>query len=239
MPSPDHIPPPSGAAPDGRMPTTTWRVAAVSLGLFVGLTAVVSRHDQPYLSFDLSVSQSVQAHAGPGSLALMRGISLAGDNALWSSLLVAVVVLVPIALGAWREAGFLVGVVVVGQILKIAVKQLVARPRPSPDLVEVLIHAQEVHSYPSGHTVHYVVFFGFLWFLTYRYVQPAPLRWLLLAVCDGLILLVGLARIALGAHWVSDVVAGYLLGAAVLAAGVGLYESGALSRGGRDASGHH
>jgi undecaprenyl-diphosphatase len=153
----------------------------------------------------------------------MRGVSVPGDEALRSGLLVVAACLVLLALRARREAVALLGIVLVGQALKIAVKQLVGRPRPTAELVEVLIKAHEVHSFPSGHTVHYVAFFGFLWFLTFVCVKPPVLRGLLLAVFGGLVLLVGLARVSLGAHWVSDVVGGYLLGGAVLAAGIGLY----------------
>jgi undecaprenyl-diphosphatase len=114
-------------------------------------------------------------------------------------------------------------VVLVGECLKVGIKEMVGRPRPSPELVTVQINAHEVHSFPSGHTVHYVVLFGFAGFLAYSLVRPAALRWPLVAVCAGLVLLVGLSRIYLGAHWVSDIVGGYLLGGTVLIAGITVY----------------
>ena len=54
-------------------------------------------------------------------------------------------------------------------------------------------------------------------------VERQGLRWPLLTLFGGIVLLVGVARVYLGAHWASDVVGGYLLGGAVLATGIGLY----------------
>jgi undecaprenyl-diphosphatase len=197
--------------------------SAVALGLFVLWTLAVCLAGQPYFGWDLAISRAVQAMAWSGVEPVMRGVCLAGDDVLLSSLLVAAACLVLVALRARREAVVLLGVVLVGEVLKICVKDLVGRPRPTAEVVRVLIAAREVYSFPSGHTVHYTVFFGFLWFLTFTRVKAPALRWPLLGVWTGLIMTVGLARIYLGAHWPSDVVGGYLLGGAILAAGIGLY----------------
>jgi len=69
------------------------------------------------------------------------------------------------------------------------------------------------------------VFFGFTLFLAWRYLQPGWLRGLLIATLAALIVLVGFSRIYLGAHWLSDVVAGYLLGGLILWVGIEVYLS--------------
>jgi undecaprenyl-diphosphatase len=156
----------------------------------------------------------------------MHGVSLADNNVLGPAVLLAAACAVLGTRRAWREAAALIGVVLLGQILWVTCGRLVARPRPSPDLIEVLIRDQALHgfpSFPSGHAVYYTTFFGFLWFLTFTKVKARRLRWPILIVFGGLMPLVGIARIYLGAHWVTDVVGGYLLGGAVLAAGIVLY----------------
>jgi undecaprenyl-diphosphatase len=80
-----------------------------------------------------------------------------------------------------------------------------------------------MNSFPSGHTVHYVVFFGFLWFLAFTPLRLPGLRWAMLGLLAGMMLLVGPARIYRGAHWASDVLGGYLLGAALLLGNISLY----------------
>ena len=214
--------------------------AAAALGLFVPLALAVARAGRPYFDADLAVSHAVQSVRGPRLEALMHGVSLADNNVLGPALLIAAAGLVLAAGRAWREAVVLLGVLVAAQALWVVCGRLVNRPRPDPTLVQVRLAAADVHgfpSFPSGHAVYYTAFFGFLWFLTFTLVRPRRYRWPLLTLFGGLVLLVGVARVYLGAHWASDVAGGYLLGAAVLAAGVGVYRrwSGAA---GRAAGGH-
>ncbi|MBI3486216.1 phosphatase PAP2 family protein [Candidatus Daviesbacteria bacterium] len=70
--------------------------------------------------------------------------------------------------------------------------------------------------YPSGHTVSYIVFFGYLIFLTFLYIKKAWLKRTIITGLSFIILLVGPSRIYLHVHWFSDVIAAYLLGLAIL-----------------------
>ena len=216
---------PSGA-PLGRSRRRGWIFPAIALSLFSLLGVAVYRANQPYFDWDLAISHSVQGISWVGLESLLRGVCLADNDLLQAAFLVAGVGLVFAARGAWREAAILVGVVVVAQGLCALSGQLVGRPRPSTELIQLRIDPKEIEgfpSFPSGHTVHYTAFFGFLGFLALTRVKPPALCWPLASVLGGLVLLVGPARIYLGAHWLSDVMGGYLLGGAVLASGVHLY----------------
>lgn len=208
-----------------------WVVSGVALGLFVLLTVAVALAGMPYFPVDVAISRALQEQCGPVWVQAMHAISFAGDDVLWSSVLVVSTLVVLISLRARRAAVVLLGVVLVAQAVKIGVKNLVARPRPAPTLVQVQFDANEIYSFPSGHTVHYTVLFGLLWYLTSIGVKPAALRRPLLVILGGFVLSVGLARITLGAHWITDVIGGYLLGGAVLSAGIALYRIGAQATG--------
>jgi undecaprenyl-diphosphatase len=213
-------------ATNARLPRGTWVSGAVGLVLFVTLALAVDLGGRSPFGCDLAVSRTVQSAHTPGLTALMHGVSMADNNVLGPVILVSVACLVLTVRRAWREAAVLVGIVLVGQFLWVVSGWLVGRPRPASDLVQVLIPEENLRgfpSFPSGHAVYYTGFFGFLAFLALTRVKAPALRWPLVAAFGGLVLLVGVARLYLGAHWVSDVVGGYLLGGAVLAAGIGVY----------------
>jgi membrane-associated phospholipid phosphatase len=96
-------------------------------------------------------------------------------------------------------------------LLTNAIKFAVGRARPAPDLVEVYAHSA-TRSFPSGHVTSYMALYGFLFYLVHTLMRPSPLRSALLTLLGALIGLVGLSRVYLGAHWASDVFAGYCLG---------------------------
>jgi membrane-associated phospholipid phosphatase len=203
--------------------TLPWDVVLVASILFTILAVTVCLYGRPYFAWDLAVSRLVQELPHSGTVELMHFISLAGDNTIAASVLVAIAASILLLMKAKREAIALIGTVLLGQVLKIVLKDLIGRPRPTPELVNVLFSAHEICSFPSGHTVFYTGFFGFLFFVAYTQAKPTALRWSLCVLFGGLIVLIGPARIFLGAHWVSDVIGGYLLGGAVLAAGIGCY----------------
>jgi membrane-associated phospholipid phosphatase len=88
--------------------------------------------------------------------------------------------------------------------------------RARPDIIAGGLAAPGLHSFPSGHAVLTVAIYGLV---AYLWVQ-ASRSWLERALAIGLCIvwtaLVGTARLALGSHWPSDVLAGYAIGLAWL-----------------------
>jgi membrane-associated phospholipid phosphatase len=96
-------------------------------------------------------------------------------------------------------------------ILNGMVKRLIKRPRPTKELVTVARVINEP-SFPSGHVMHYMNLFGLLDYLLATNWRSGRLRNILLTICTSLIILIGPSRVYLGAHWPSDVMAGYIYG---------------------------
>jgi undecaprenyl-diphosphatase len=134
--------------------------------------------------------------------------------------------------GARRLAIWAVTTVTVGGLLGLALKIIVARARPHlPDPVALA----PGDSFPSGHAVNVTLGAGVIVLL----VLPMLPRWgrrVAWAVAWFLVLSVGYTRVALGVHWVSDVVAGIVLGAAVVAATAAGFETWRREQGRRPAS---
>jgi membrane-associated phospholipid phosphatase len=79
-------------------------------------------------------------------------------------------------------------------------------------------------SFPSGHTVQYTVFFGFLAHLLHFNVQNSWGRRISEGMCAALVILIGPSRVFLGHHWPTDVLAGYSLGLGLLFSFIQFYE---------------
>lgn len=94
-----------------------------------------------------------------------------------------------------------------GLALNVGLKLFFAKPRPQ--LWHQLI-VETSSSFPSGHALGSMVVYGFLAYLLATEF-PRSSR-LIYAVMTGLILLIGLSRLYLGVHWLTDVIAGYLVG---------------------------
>jgi membrane-associated phospholipid phosphatase len=192
----------------------------IALGLFALLSGAVCFEGTPYFALDVSVSSAVQSAPWlMGFEPLMRGVSLLGDDVPFAAGLTVAACALLFVCKARREAVMLGLVTAAGYVVKAGCKYGIARPRPTPELVAVLTHPGD-YSFPSGHTVHYVVFLGFLSFLTLVLVRQRLLRWPLLGASGLLIVLVGPSRVYLGAHWASDVLGGYLLGGVLLASAI-------------------
>ncbi len=96
-------------------------------------------------------------------------------------------------------------------ILNMIVKRLIKRPRPTKELVTVVRVINEP-SFPSGHVMHYINFYGLLIYLLATNWRSGKVRNVLITICTLLIVCIGPSRVYLGAHWPSDAMAGYLYG---------------------------
>ncbi len=91
------------------------------------------------------------------------------------------------------------------------IKFIVKRPRPLDGLI-----LENGFSFPSGHSLSAVFFYGFLIYFVFKNIKNVKLKKILLVFICMIILLIGFSRIYLGVHFVSDVIAGFVLGLIIL-----------------------
>lgn len=113
-----------------------------------------------------------------------------------------------------RVAIWLTVTMATGGILGVLLKLVVARARPEFDAPVALASG---YSFPSGHALNAMLFGCCVLVLLHPRTQGATRLLLWLGVA-GFVLLVGFDRLSLGVHYVSDVVAGYVVGAATVLA---------------------
>ena len=197
-----------------------FRVALVSIaGAFAALTFLVKAI--PFFALDLKVTRAVQLINLPAFALVMNLISWPGFDPQ-AIFIAGVIILLIYGLGLHWEAAMALIAAVSTTGINVLVKDLVQRPRPTPDMVNVYAKLTSF-SFPSGHVMFYCGFFGFIGFLAYSLLKPSLKRSLLLVLFGGLVILIGASRIYLGEHWASDVLGSYLLGSLTLVAIIQIY----------------
>lgn len=106
-----------------------------------------------------------------------------------------------------------------GGILNQILKRIFERVRP--DFLAVI--AEHGYSFPSGHAMGAICFYGILAYFAGIGIRSKPWRWFIMFLAGFYIFLIGLSRIYLGVHYPTDVLAGYAAGALWLAACINLH----------------
>jgi undecaprenyl-diphosphatase len=177
-------------------------VAVLSLLLFTWLGHEMLEGDT--LRFDDSVRFWVHQFASPGMTRAMTLVSSLGSRVLIAQL---AVVLIVFAWLRWRRAAIWLAITMAGALLlEVALKWAYHRPRPEAFFGSL----PNSYSFPSGHALTSLCFYGVLAGLLSARIKSLPLRIAMWTLAVLLIFSIGLSRIYLGVHYPSDVLAGYL-----------------------------
>ena len=164
-----------------------------------------------------------------GSPGLVTGLEILTffGTPLWFYVIVTLAAAVVWRRGRGRLALFLVVTTLGGGLLDTAVKLAVNRSRPS--LVDPVATAHG-KSFPSGHAMSSTIGYGALLLVFLPVIAPR-LRRLVVAGFVLLVAAIGFSRLALGVHYITDVVGGYVLGLAWLAASTAAFSTWRVERG--------
>jgi undecaprenyl-diphosphatase len=165
----------------------------------------------PIVQFDQSLADAVHSRVTPLTIRLIQAATLAGNE---------IAVVLSLAVGLlfilrrrWQDLLLVVLAVAGTELLVPLIKLVVHRQRPIfTDPIQVLSD----FSFPSGHAFLAVTFYGLMAYLVVRRMRSLAARVLVIVLALAIILLVGLTRIYLGVHFLSDVLGGYLGGLAWL-----------------------
>lgn len=184
-------------------------VVAIALALFAYYASAVDRFPG-----EERISTWIQSWRSSWLDTFMKAVSMLGSVGIAGAVVVATSAW--LVLRGWRSEGvFILYAALSGYVISFGLKELVGRPRPPQSLVQVITET-DGYSFPSANVMHYVVFFGVLAVVSMGMSPRLPMR-VTYAAAVLTLMAIGLSRIYLGAHWVGDVVAGYVFGAAVVA----------------------
>ena len=197
-------------------------ISAGCVCLFVAI-AVGVLTGGPLARFDRWVADALRAHASgaPGLTEAVRVVVAPGSMVALALVSVAVAV----ALLAQRRWSALVAWLVAvlgGEALNLLLKDLFARPRPR---FERPLVVETSYSFPSGQAMESLVVYGMLAYFAVLILSGSGKRVAVAVGAAVLVVLIGFGRAYLGAHYLSDVVGGFVAGGAWLGAVIAGWEA--------------
>ena len=196
----------------GKLPRKTLAGTILSVGMAVAVICVIffswiaeEVFEGESLKLDNSVRDFVHSYAAGWLTSVMQFFAFLGSTVfLATATLLGVLILVFRRL--YRPAVLLAIVMAGAVILNYALKISFGRPRPLPFFDTPL---PESFSFPSGHALFAVCFYGMLARLITSRAESRPLQIAAWTIAALTALLIGLSRVYLGVHFPTDVIAGY------------------------------
>ncbi|MFP3721004.1 phosphatase PAP2 family protein [Niallia circulans] len=204
---------------DIRKSKMAWGLIILSFLLFILLILAVN--GQVILAFDTELTHFIHTLFPASFIPFWEGISSIADK-----IGIGIIAFLFILFLWWKKKDF-VGIaafvfcVGLGNELNKWVKDLVARPRPlAAEALET-----DSFSFPSGHAMVGLLLYLFIAHILAKEIKGNAGKLILAVIAFVFILLIGISRIALEAHYPTDVIGGYLLGGIWLFVWVVLYET--------------
>ncbi len=179
-------------------------VNIVILLLFFFLTHDVLEKDTFY--YDKTISSYIYSFRTPTLTTIMSAITNITD--IPAGLVLSFTVVLLLFKKHRKESLIFSLSLIIGCILNYFLKIFFRIPRPNIAPLEILSD----FTYPSGHTMNNLVLYGLLAFYTFHFTKNKSISMVVGFIAAVWIFLIGLSRIYLGAHYPSDVLAGYLVG---------------------------
>ncbi len=175
---------------------------------FTDLASALQTKSPAVQRIDVGANEWFHGRRSPEATALFVTITTVGGG-LGMSVLVAALLVLLVRRGKKRWAVYLAATSLGGALLDQLLKYHYMRARP--DMKEALLGAKG-YSFPSGHAMGATVILGATAYLAARAIGGWRNKSAVLAAFATLALAIGLSRIYLGVHWVSDVAAGFAAG---------------------------
>lgn len=177
-----------------------------AINLFIELTETLQ--SDTLARYDAKITDFFISYRSENLTPFMQFITHVGD--FYGYLIISAVstLLFYLKFKNWRYVIEIFFVLIVSGLSNIALKQVINRARPD---AEHLVSVASL-SYPSGHAMSAIAFYGFLIYLIYNINLNRWFKATIILIFGLLILLIGISRIYLGVHYPSDIAGGFIAG---------------------------
>lgn len=176
------------------------------INLFVELTETLKT--DLLADYDHQIAEYVISHRSPVLTKYFIFVTHVGDIYGYAAVLFAFTLMSIFVFKNWKYITQIVLVLILSSVSNLILKRFVDRARPG---IEHMVSVETL-SYPSGHAMSAMAFYGFLIYLFYRFKINIFVKIGIILFLGLLILSIGLSRIYLGVHFPSDIAGGYIAG---------------------------
>ena len=176
------------------------------INLFIELTETLKT--EVLANYDTSITDAIISRRTPALTSYFKLVTDVGDFYGYLIVLGIFLILSLLVFKRWKyviQATLVLGLATVSNMM---LKRFIDRARPG---IEHLVSVETL-SYPSGHAMSAMAFYGFLIFIVYKFKIHKAIKFFLILLLALLILSIGISRIYLGVHYPSDIAGGFIAG---------------------------
>lgn len=179
------------------------------LGLIIFFEILEDVYENEIHQFDSQIYKAVSYFISDGFTHVVKVITNIGSA---SAILTATTVIFILIKNKKISIAIVSNLVIITALNQL-LKRIIARPRP----MEYRLIDETGYSFPSGHSMVSMAFYGFLIYLAYRKIKNPYIKTIVCVMLSIIIICIGLSRIYLGVHYPSDVIAGFCISLSYLA----------------------
>ena len=181
-------------------------IVIVGINLFIELTDTLKT--ETLATYDQNITNYIISYRSPALTDYFIFVTNIGDVYGYLIVIVCTLLISILKFKRWKYVAQITIVLALSAVSNMILKRFIDRARPG---IEHLVSVETL-SYPSGHAMSAMAFYGFVIYLFYRFKMNLFLKWIVMIIFLLLILSIGISRIYLGVHYPSDIAGGFIAG---------------------------
>ena len=190
------------------------KIVLLSSIIFLVLFAILAlTFRQPIITLDKTINTLITSIQNPFFIKLSAIIGFIFDIKMLTAITLMIVIL--LFFKNKKDSTLLAFGMLAGASLIYSLKEIIQRARPLNSLIN-----ETGFSFPSGHAVSSLIFFGLLYYIFKDKINSKALKIILLTFCILFPFVIGFSRLYLNTHWITDIIGGFALGVFILTASI-------------------